>query len=656
MAQTREVESRTRAPRFDTQKKVKKRNLSLNGLKALAIIAIILYHLDVPWLQSGHLGVVIFLVMTGYFFTRSLLKEIQESETVVFTERILKRIARMWPAVAILVIAVGVLCISFNHVLLTKMKPDILPGLTFTLNIANVVRDTSYFDNFGGTSPLLHLWYLGVDIQFCILWPYIMYMMVAEGKQDVARTHRVTFMFACISAAWMAYLYVPGEDPSRIYYSLDTRIFSPLIGACAALYPRKSVVSFNERMPWVGPASVVALFLAMIFIPKNADFFYWGGMFLASILTAFVILCLTCKNPLSDLFRNPVLANIGDMSLSLYLWHFPIILLLGANTNTSGILIKLLAIVLTGIVGYINYRVVEKGSLFSVDSMYSGEHRCKVALVVLFIASMGIYTWAQFIPNETLIPEDAMQQSENASTEQMQSVGELNEDKLTQARKVKMNLSDLPSGKICLVEDQYLSDQGIKSPFMIGDSVPTAIHEEYAQYFPNGKLDAKVSRRPDAMQELLESYLKQGVVGDVVILQAFNNTTPPSSMLDEMVEACGDREVYLVNIKVPESIEGPINRLLIECAEKYDNVHVIDWNSLVANHMDEYLWADHTHLKPNGAEPYVNLLANSIAEGFAKKGGYVLNSEEGADYREKMEQIDNVQAQVNKLLASVTVQ
>ena len=656
MTQTRDIGTRFKTPKINLKNSKKTRNSSLDGLKGLAIFAIILYHLDVSWLPSGHLGVVIFLVLAGYFFTRSLLKELHDEETVVFTERIFKRINRMWPSVAILVIGVGVLCMLFNHVLLTKMKPDILPGLTFTLNIANVVRNTSYFDNFGGTSPLLHLWYLGIDIQFCIVWPYLLYMMVVEGKQDMTRTRRITFALACISAAWMAYLYVPGQDPSRIYYSLDTRIFSPLIGACVALYPRKKLVDFDRRAPWVAPASVIALVIAMIFIPKTADFFYWGGMFIASILTGLAIVGLIGNGVFAAAFKNPVLSRAGSMSLSLYLWHFPIILLLEANTNTSGILIKLLAIVLTLAAGYANYKYVENNSMFTLSENKDAQKKTKIALITLFAASLSIFAIAQVFPDESLIPADAIEQSENAVVEQTQGVGELNESKLAQAQKVKMDLQDLPSGNICLVEDQYLADQGIKSPFMIGDSVPTAIYEEYAQHFPNGKLDAKVSRRPDAMQELLNQYLEQGIVGDVVILQAFNNTTPPKHMLDEMVEACGNREVYLVNIKVPESIEGPINRLLEDCAERYDNVHIIDWNSLVANHMDEYLWGDKTHLKPNGAEPYVNLLANSIAPGFAKKGGYVLNSEEGAEYREQIQQLHSVQSDINKLLENVSKQ
>ena len=633
--------------------RLKKRNSSLHGLKAIAIIAIILYHLDVSWLQSGHLGVIIFLVLTGYFFTKSLLKEMQDNGNIGFADRILRRIARMWPSVAVMIVGVGLLCIAFNHVLLTKMKPDVLPGLTFTLNIANVVRNTSYFDNFGSTSPLLHLWYLGIDIQFCILWPYVMYMIVVERQKSLTYTRRATFILALLSAAWMAYLYVPGEDPSRIYYSLDTRAFSPLIGACIALYPHKQLKRFNDKAPWAAPVSLLLIIIAMVFMPKGADFYYRGGMFLASILTAIAIVGLTCKGAFATALKNQWLARIGAMSLSVYLWHYPIILLLDANSNTSGILIKSLAVILSLAVGYTNYKLVELGNTFDVDNFFNGKKTSKQAYIILFASSLVFYGVAQFIPNETLIPEDAMAQSESSGTDtKTQSAEAVSEQSYVKAHSVKMDLNNLPSGKIALVEDPILANKGIKSPVMIGDSVPTATYTEFATYFPNGLLDSKVSRRPEVMQELLNSYLEQGIVGDVVILQAFNNTTVSESMLEEMIEACGDREVYLVNIKVPESIEGPINARLSDCAQRHDNVHLIDWNSLVIDHMSEYLWGDKTHLKPNGAEPYVNLIANSISYGFAKRGGYVLNEKDALDYQNKLDQINTLQSQADEILSS----
>ena len=632
----------------------KKRNFSINGLKAIAIIAIIFYHLDVAWLPSGHLGVTIFLVLTGYFFTKSLVKEAKQEDQVRFTERIYKRIARLWPSVAILVIATALLCMMFNHVLLTKMKPDILPGLTFTLNIADVVRNVSYFDNFGGTSPLLHLWYLGVDIQFCILWPYVFYMLTENKERSNRKIRLFVFALAAVSALWMGYLYIPDTDPSRVYYSLDTRAFSPLIGAIVALYPYKSIKNFNDTFGWAAPASMVVLVLAMIFVPGDTWLYFRGGLFVASILSAVVIAGLITKNPFSLMMKNPLLAEIGAMSLSLYLWHFPIILLLQANTNTSGVFVKLLAIALTFVAGYINYRFVERGSLFNESRVLQGNKRTKTALISLFVCSIAIYFGARLIPNETLIPEEAIQQAQNMEDSESQSVAAISTDKYQEAQKVKMDLEKLPSGKICLVEDQYLANQGVKSPLMIGDSIATALPAEFQTYFPNGKLDAKISRRPEAMQELLNEYLKQGIVGDVVILQAFNNTTPSPQILDEMVQACEGREVYLVNIKVPESIEGNVNRNLNECANKYDNVHVIDWNSLCAPHVKEYLWGDLTHLRPEGAEPYVNLLANSIAYGFAQKGGYVLNNEQGDAYRQQLETVKSAQSEMTSILEAAT--
>ncbi len=636
------------------KKKLKRRNSSFNGLKALAIFSVIFYHLDVPWLQSGHLGVIIFLVLTGYFLTKSIHKDLRKGDSFNFSERFIKRIYRLFPSIAVLVIGTGILCMGFNHVLLTKMKPDILPGLTFTLNIADVVRNVSYFDNFGGTSPLLHLWYVGIDMQFCILWSFVLYMLLAERPNNLRRTRLVIFIMAAASAGWMSYLYTPGTDPSRVYYSLDTRAFSPLIGACVALYPQKSIKNFNEKLPWAGPLSLLALIVAMVAMPKSSELFYQGGMFLASILTGIVIASLATKNRFSLMLKNPVLAKIGAMSFSIYLWHFPIILLLDANTNTSGIGIKLLAILLSLAAGALNYRVVESSSTLSAESLMNGAKTSKRTLALLTAGSIAVWGASYTFPDASLIPDEAIQQA-NAGGEQVtQEAQELDEDKLKKAHETKMDLENLPSGDICLIEDKYLASKGVKSPVMIGDSVPTAIYNEFSHYFPDGLLDAKISRRPDVMQELLNSYLAQGIVGDIVILQAFNNTSVSTKMLEEMVEACGSREVYLVTIKVPESIESSINATLYACAEKHDNVHIIDWNGLVVSHMDEYLWGDKTHLKPNGADPYANLLANAISYQFAEKGGYVLGAEEAAQYQKTQEQIKDLQEKADNILTGTT--
>lgn len=132
------------------------RNAGIDGFRALAILAVLFYHLDVFWLPSGHLGVVMFLVLTGYLVTSSLLKSQREGMGSIprFWGR---RLARIWPPMAMMILITVLICIVANHVLLTKARPDVLPGLALAENISYILRNVSYFEQIGGPSPLTHL-------------------------------------------------------------------------------------------------------------------------------------------------------------------------------------------------------------------------------------------------------------------------------------------------------------------------------------------------------------------------------------------------------------------------------------------------------------------------------------------------------------------
>ena len=610
----------------------------LDGLRSWALMAVIFYHLDVAWLPSGHLGVVVFLVLSGYLYTKSLVKDLQHGN-LIFSKRVAKRFARLFPSVCVLILGVGLVCLISNHVLLTKMKPDMLPAAGFVLNIANIVRESSYFDNFGATSPLLHLWYLGLDMQFCLIWPCILYVMLQENKspQRLQQARFITLGLALASAVWMAVLYDPQADPSRVYYGLDTRAFSLLLGSWLALVPVKKIRSFSPLLHMASPLCFIGLLVAAVVIPRDASLFYYGGFFVASLMCVISIAgLLDPKNPLTQLCSKRPFVSLGLISFSVYLWHYPAIVYFNAQANTTAWWIKLLVVAGAVLMGALCYLVVEKRH-WSAKSLGFG------ALLVL-----ALWAGSQAVADESLVPADAFDTTEaNVQTQQALS-GEA--DKLAQARVQKQDVANLPSGNICLLEDPYFVELGIHSPVLIGDSVPTALTEKFPSVFPNGLLDAKVSRRTDEMQTLLQSYLDQGVVGDVVILQAFNNTATKPEMLDQMIEACGDRKVYLVLVKIPESMEGQINDTLRAAAEKYPQVELIDWPSLALQHMGEYFWKDQTHLRPEGEQPYLELIANTIAPGFAERGGYVLSAQQAERWRAKQEEITQLTKERDEIL------
>lgn len=365
---------------------------SIEGLRALAIASVVAYHLEVNWLPSGHMGVVMFLVLTGYLVTNSILREFDRTGDVNLPSFWGRRLKRLWPPMAAMILIVCVACIALNHVALTKMRPDILPSLLFFDNWNYIVNGLSYFDKIGGVSPLTHLWYLGVDVQLCILWPLLLTVGLKLSHNNKGAMAIVAGVFTLVSAVLMAALYVPGTDPSRVYYGCDTRAFAVLAGALLAfMWPLgyMPVVGRNLLVEQVGvrrfadPASprgfvdrpvfapstavevfgwvgLVGLVVIMVVVPPTSQFFYYGGMLLATILTCMLMMSLLSPGTLLNrAFSCAPLQWLGSRSFSLYLWHYPVIVLMGASGGAAWWL-KLLAAAVSLGVAELAWRFIEQ--------------------------------------------------------------------------------------------------------------------------------------------------------------------------------------------------------------------------------------------------------------------------------------------------------
>ena len=210
---------------------------ALDGIRTLAVIAVVLYHLNLPWAQGGLLGVTMFFVLSGYLITRLLLAEYDQAHRIDLKDFWLRRVRRLVPAVVTVVVVTALLCTLFNHVMLTKMRPDIVPSLLFFNNWWQIFNNVSYFNALGDPSPLTHFWSLAIEEQFYLVWPPLLFAMLRVGaRRQMVR--RVVLGLAVVSAAAMMVLYNPALDPSRVYYGTDTRAFALLLGRMARICPR----------------------------------------------------------------------------------------------------------------------------------------------------------------------------------------------------------------------------------------------------------------------------------------------------------------------------------------------------------------------------------------------------------------------------------
>ena len=349
--------ARIRGARSQARTVVHKPRMSqLDGLRVLAIAAIVLYHLGVSWLPSGHLGVVMFFVLTGYLVTSTIARRKGDGTPApsLLGGFWLRRVSRLWAPMALMVLCVTLLCVLFNHVLLTKVRPDVVPALLFFENVSYILRNMSYFDALGAPSPLTHLWYLGVDMQFCLVWPIVL-VFILDRDGRAGRPQRIaTLVLALVSAIAMAVLYRPDADPSRVYYGPDTRAFSLLVGSWLAMawpmgeWPEWPLPSPSRLHDVAGAVALALLVAMMALIPAQSPFLYYGGMLVASVLTSVVIAALLVPDGiLASLFALGPLAWAGQRSYELYVWHYPLIILMGAQAFTAPAWVKVLAVVVS---------------------------------------------------------------------------------------------------------------------------------------------------------------------------------------------------------------------------------------------------------------------------------------------------------------------
>ena len=610
----------------------------LDGIRAIAVIMVLAYHLKLALFKSGFLGVTVFFVLSGYLITGILISEVEEEGTIDLKNFWLRRIRRLVPAVMSMAVVIIFVSAVVNRVIFTKGCNDFLASVLGFNNWWQIFNKVSYFEAAGVPSPFTHCWSLAIETQFYLIYPLILlgiYKLVKSREEGRAKRGLlfagVTLMLALISVILMIVLFDPQQDASRVYYGTDTRAFSLLFGALLAILwdyrmvPRRLSASVNMVL---GSVSFAVLLVMTIAINGSSNFWYRGGQFVGTILTVLVIYTvLGRKTWLSRFLSNPVLKWIGDRSYSIYLWHYPIILLISKGIKASW-WITLIELVLSVVLAELSYRFIETpirhgiiGEYLNIlrsrpKSRQEKKRQVQVArrslkvMAGTFVLTVSLILCMIFVPKKNAL--DTLQKREAKAKETVKMTEE-------QLAKQKTNGSE-SEDTICtanLTDDEILEGLNL---LLIGDSIAVDVTDDFYEMFPNSVSDTKIGRITSLGKQVLDSYIDEKKwKGEGVIFASLSNS-PINGELEDIREKIGkDMPLFLTTVRIPhDAFEEESNSKIKKFVEENDHTYLIDWYAASEGH-DEYFDADDTHLLPAGAKAYAKCIKEAVLDAYKKE-------------------------------------
>ena len=610
----------------------------LDGIRAIAVIMVLAYHLKLALFKSGFLGVTVFFVLSGYLITGILISEVEEEGTIDLKNFWLRRIRRLVPAVMSMAVVIIFVSAVVNRVIFTKGCKDFLASVLGFNNWWQIFNKVSYFEAAGVPSPFTHCWSLAIETQFYLIYPLILlgiYKLAKSRGEERAKRGLlfagVTLLLALISVILMIVLFDPQQDASRVYYGTDTRAFSLLFGALLAILweyrmvPRRLSASVNMVL---GSVSFAVLFVMTIAINGSSNFWYRGGQFFGTILTVLMVYAVSGRKTwLSRFLSNPVLKWIGDRSYSIYLWHYPIILLISKGIKASW-WITLIEIVLSVVLAELSYRFIETpirhgiiGEYLNIlrsrpKSRQEKKRQVQVArrslkvMAGTFVLTVSLILCMVFVPKKNAL--DTLQKRETKAKE----TGKMTEEQLA---KQKANGSE-SDDTICtadLTDDEILESLNL---LLIGDSIAVDVTDDFYEMFPNSVSDTKIGRITSLGKQVLDSYIDEKKwEGEGVIFASLSNS-PINGELEDIREKIGkDMPLFLTTVRIPhETFEEESNSKIKKFVEENDHTYLIDWYAASEGH-DEYFDADDTHLLPAGAKAYAKCIKEAVLDAYKKE-------------------------------------
>jgi peptidoglycan/LPS O-acetylase OafA/YrhL len=570
---------------------------ALDGVRAIAVAAVLLYHGGVPSVPGGFLGVDVFFVLSGFLITSLLLAELNGSGRIDLRRFWLRRARRLLPA-AFLVIAVSVVATAL---LLpadaARTRGDGLASFAYLNNWYQILADRSYFAAFERPSLLQHLWSLAVEEQFYLLWPLALGACLARlGRRG---TVCATLAVAVLSAIAMGVLFAPGEDPSRVYFGTDTHASGLLIGALLAFaWPLRTLRAPPGRgaVVLLDVAAIAALAALAAAMTHWQDYFpgvYRGGLVLIALASA--VLIAAVSHPSSRIGQGLgmlVPRWIGQRSYGIYLWHWPVMALTRPDFDLAWSRWALvpLQIALTVALAAASYRWVEQpvrtGDAGRALAGWMDRRAPRQRLAAVLATALAVGAAAVWV---------AGRGGETTNWPPLASA--------RSAAAISQPRSDAETPVAARPND---GDR--LAPLAVGASVMLAAQPALGRH---ATVDAAVGRQANDIIGRLESYRAAGALPSRVIVQIGENGPIFADDMRAMRSVLhGVRRVVLVNLRVPRRWNDDVNARLARAVENWPEARLADWYRASAR--PGVLWGDGTHPNPRGQRVYARVVARAL--------------------------------------------
>jgi len=627
----------------------------LDGLRAIAVLLVIVYHFWPTILPGGMIGVDIFFVISGFLITSLLLREGALNGRIALGSFWVRRARRLLPAIALMILVLGPVSLIVGGDIQVNLGRQLLGAATFSSNWISIFAGNDYFAQ---TSPELftNFWSLAVEEQFYVLWPLL---IVASGLLLGRRwRHFSAIMVLGILASLgvAAFLLMNGTPISRIYYGTDTHLYGLLLGALLAfarpwsLYPpmgKKALyrvaqpfglIAFTRVM--VSWLSLFALIPYAILVPESAPGAIPWGLFGASLLALGVIqgmlpdMLAGASEALRRLLNFAPLRWVGERSYGLYLWHWPLAVVmhyvLGADRSP---LVNIGVLVATFAIAEMSYRWIEtpirrRGFRESANRVIASFQNATVkalpiALTLLVIAAAGATGVAVRTAPAMTTAQQSVEDGKRAAAERLKARQEARASASASASAAAKDGKDAKVNASASASASQEATGPINSSqvTVVGDSIVVAVSPDLYDKMPEAQIDAAEGRTIAKALPIIKTMGASGQIRQTLVLSVTANSTILDGQLDEVLAAMpADSKLVLVTGYGPRNlswIEYSNTKIHEFASQHSDRVIIADWNSAIRQALQTQsglLASDGVHPEAAGQELYARVVEQAIAK------------------------------------------